>query len=145
MAILGATTLTGCNSIPDFIATSTASAFQQTNAPTSWTKDTGINESTLRVVNGTASSGGTANFSAVFTTRTVGGSVDNTTLATTQIPSHQHPAGVSSRNVTGGPGVGAQSGSTGLLGGSQAHNHPFTGTNQDFAVQYVDYIVCTKN
>jgi len=33
MAVLGSTTLTGCNSIPDFIATGSLTLFQQTSAP----------------------------------------------------------------------------------------------------------------
>jgi hypothetical protein len=41
MAVLGATNLTGCNSIPDFIAGgSVALFFQAAAAPTSWTKST---------------------------------------------------------------------------------------------------------
>jgi hypothetical protein len=65
----------------------------------------------------------------------------------TQIPSHQHPLGeVSPRNLLGGPGVGAVGGiPVGNAGGSQAHNHTFTGTNQDFAVQYVDVIIASKD
>jgi len=36
MAVLGSTNLTGCNSIPDFIAGGSLVTFQQTSAPTSW-------------------------------------------------------------------------------------------------------------
>ena len=52
MALLGATTLTGCNSIPDFISTGTVTSFAQAAAPTSWTRvtnDTADNRM-LRVV-----------------------------------------------------------------------------------------------
>jgi len=58
MAILGNTTLTGCNSIPDFIAAGSLMMFQQTASPTSWTKQTTHNNKALRVVSGTAGTGG---------------------------------------------------------------------------------------
>ena len=63
MAVLGATTLTGCNSIPSFIATGSRMVFEQTDAPTSWTKelDSSFNDVALRVVNGPAGSGPPAN------------------------------------------------------------------------------------
>lgn len=101
MALLGSTTLTGCSSIPDFIATGTLMTFQQTTAPPSWTKQTTHNNKALRVVSGAASSGGTTAFTSVFSSRTPaggvsvsgsnsGGSVGNTTLTESQIASHTH-------------------------------------------------------
>jgi hypothetical protein len=68
MAILGATSLTGCDSIPSFIATSSRMVFEQTAAPTSWTKETNAayNDVALRVVTGTVSSGGATPFVTVF-------------------------------------------------------------------------------
>jgi hypothetical protein len=101
MAILGATTLTGCDSIPDFIAAGTLNPFQQTTAPLSWTKDTTHNNKALRVVTGTAGSGGTTAFTTVFASRTPagsisvsgsnsGGSVQNAALSTAQLPAHGH-------------------------------------------------------
>ncbi len=66
MAVLNATRLTGCNSIPSFIAAGSRTIFNMATAPVSWTKDTGINQGTLRVVSGTAGSGGSATFSQVF-------------------------------------------------------------------------------
>ena len=147
MAVLGATSLTGCNSIPDFIAAATQSTFQQTAAPTSWTKITTINDYTLRVVSGSASSGGTTAFTSVLTSRSVAGTVNPATLATTQIPSHSHANSTSFRNQTGGPGSGTQFQplGTGNSGGGGAHSHPFTGTAQDFAVAYVDVIIASKD
>jgi hypothetical protein len=52
MAVLGATNLTGCNSIPDFIPTGTLTTFAQAAAPTSWTRNTTdtANNRMLRVV-----------------------------------------------------------------------------------------------
>ena len=164
MAVLGSTSLTGCNSIPDFIATSSLMLFQQSTAPTNWTKQTTHDNKALRVVTGTATPGGSTAFTSVFASRTPagsvsvsGGSVGDTTLLTPQIPSHTHPQGcVNSTNAfpatpAGAITNGVQS-STGPAGGGGAHSHPFsvgsasfTGTAQDFAVQYVDVIICSKN
>jgi hypothetical protein len=75
MAVLGATSLTGCNSIPSFIAGGSLMLFQQTSAPTSWTKITTHNNKALRVVNGSAGSGGSTAFTSIFTSRAVSGSI----------------------------------------------------------------------
>ena len=67
--------------------------FQQTSAPTGWTKDTSsVNERALRVVSGTAGSGGSVDFTTAFTSSraTSGASVSSHTLTTSQIPSHTH-------------------------------------------------------
>lgn len=67
MATLTSDSLLGCNSIPSFIESGTKMTFNDTNAPTSWTKDTSShNNKTLRVVNGTISSGGSIPFTDVF-------------------------------------------------------------------------------
>jgi hypothetical protein len=145
MAVLGATSLTGCNSIPSFIPAGTLVLYKQTTAPTSWTKQTTHDNKALRVVSGTASSGGTTAFTSVFTSRSVAGTVGSTTLTTTQIPGHQHPGGANPRNIYGGPGVATQPAVTGAVGGGGSHNHTFTGTAQDFAVKYVDVIIASKN
>jgi hypothetical protein len=87
--------------------------FQQTAAPTGWTKDTTHNNKALRVVSGTASTGGSVAFTTAFASQavsgsignttatniattatniatTAGGTVGNTTLSTSQIPAHSH-------------------------------------------------------
>jgi hypothetical protein len=165
MAVLGSTNLTGCNSIPDFIAGGSLVTFQQTSAPTSWTKQTTHNNKALRVVTGTATPGGSTAFTSVFASRPVtgsvsvsGGTVGNTTLSTPQIPSHSHPQGCV--NSTNAVSATPQSSSitngvqtaTGAAGGDGAHSHPFSvgsasfsGSAMDFAVQYVDIIICSKN
>jgi hypothetical protein len=61
-------------------------AFQQTAAPTGWTKDVTNNDKALRVVNGTVGTGGTVPFSTVFGKT----GTDATTLSEAQIPSHTH-------------------------------------------------------
>jgi hypothetical protein len=80
MAVLGATSLTGCNSIPDFIAAGSRMLFEQSTAPTSWTKDTtSHNNKALRVVTGTAAPGGSTAFSTIFASRAVSGTINPTT------------------------------------------------------------------
>ena len=56
--------------------------FQQTSAPTGWTKDTSaVNQRALRVVSGSAGSGGNVDFTTAFSSSrsTSGGSVGNRT------------------------------------------------------------------
>jgi hypothetical protein len=90
--------------------------FVQTSAPTGWTKDTtNYNNHALRVVTGSASSGGTVDFTTAFVSQAVAGSNANTTatnnsytpagstsisgttgsttLGTGEIPSHTHLSG----------------------------------------------------
>jgi len=126
--------------------------FQQTAAPTGWTKQTTHNDKALRVVTGAASSGGTTAFSSVMASRTPTGTVGDTTLTIAQIPSHNHGYNTNSANVgvTAGGGTPVSNPSTilsttGDTGGGGAHNHGFTGTAMDFAVQYVDLIIASKN
>ncbi len=69
MAVLGATTLTGCNSIPSFISSGSKMIFNMATSPTSWTKDTSPTQIMLRVVSGTASPGGSLTFPQVFASR----------------------------------------------------------------------------
>jgi microcystin-dependent protein len=102
----------------ELFPTGTAMLFQQTSAPTGWTKQTTHNDKALRVVSGTASSGGSSAFSTAFATPSVSGSVgingapavgnlsvsmsgniSNTTLSTNTIPSHKHPLTMQNGNV----------------------------------------------
>jgi hypothetical protein len=95
----------------------TVMMFVQTSAPTGWTKSTAHDNKALRVVSGTAGSGGTVAFTTAFASQAVGGSVSvgvsagslsvgvgtlatgsttvsgsvgGTTLSTNEIPSHLH-------------------------------------------------------
>jgi hypothetical protein len=86
----------------------TRCVFQQTAAPTGWTKDTTHNNKALRLVTGSVSSGGSVAFSTAFASKAVTGSignttdtgtiqnttatgtVGNTTLTASQIPAHTH-------------------------------------------------------
>ena len=75
MALLGATSLTGCNSIPQFIAgvadvgaSASRTIFRMATSPVSWTKDTAAFDGMLRITNAASlSPGGSLNFPAVFT------------------------------------------------------------------------------
>jgi hypothetical protein len=148
---------------PPFVA-GTLMLFQQTAAPTGWTKQTTHNDKSLRVVSGTASSGGTTAFSTVFAnqTPTFTGSIGSlaggaTTLSTAQMPSHSHsysqtisiypPGGLTEGN---GPNS-SQSADTGSTGGGTSHSHSISGTPGGtngavtLNVQYVDLIIASKD
>lgn len=135
--------------------------FQQTNAPTGWTKSTTHNDKTLRVVSGAASSGGSTAFTSVFASRTPSGTVGSTTLTTSQMPSHAHQVSstfkqnstfystflvtsafqITTASTSGGAGFAGSN----TTGGGSSHDHSFTGSAMDFAVQYVDVIIATKD
>lgn len=87
-------------------ASGTRMIFHQTAAPTGWTKDTSHNDKALRITSGTVGTGGSVAFETAFASQTpsgsvstsVSGTVANTTLSISQIPSHQHYI-VNNRNV----------------------------------------------
>lgn len=154
-----ATGLTNTSSLG--FATGTLMLFQQTAAPTGWTKQTTHNDKVLRVVSGTASSGGTTAFTTVFTNQTPtittsGLSAGATTLSTTQIPSHSHsfPSQACVYNdssygqVRGDYNGGIMTG-TNSTGGGGSHTHSISGSATSSAitlnVQYVDLIIASKN
>jgi hypothetical protein len=166
-AVSGAN-LTGIAAFP----AGTLMLFQQTAAPTGWTKQTTHDNKALRVVSGSASSGGSTAFTSVFASRTPsgsvsvsgsnsGGGVSDTTLTTTTMPSHSHTIARSTNlNNSNDTCLSTQgvSGSvtTSAVGSSGAHGHGFTnpswsgsasfsGSSMDFAVQYVDLIIASKN
>jgi hypothetical protein len=133
-------------------AAGTAMLFVQTAAPTGWTKSTTHNDKALRIVSGAASSGGSVAFTTAFASQGVNGTVGSTTLTTSQIPSHSHTfynsdSGGSSNRPRGEPDGSTNqflvTTSTSGTGGS--HNHSFTGTAINLAVQYVDVIIATKD
>lgn len=122
----------------------TAMLFKQTSAPTGWTKLVVLDNYALRVVTGTASTGGSVAFTTAFAS---GLSAGSTTLSTSQIPSHTHGGVV---QPTGGdrvtlycPSNGTifNSGTSGSAGSSSSHNHSLP----SFAVQYIDVIIATKD
>ena len=149
--------------------------FQQSAAPTGWTKDTSRNDRALRIVSGNVGDGGNDSFSSRFnsTVNTGSGSVASHTLTTAQIPAHFHYAfrsgnagqlrNGSNLNSSNYPGSGTGAGNlyesynitarnqqpnvgrTQEIGSSQGHSHGFTNPNFNLNVAYTDVIICTKN
>lgn len=74
------------------IPSGTVMLFVQTSAPTGWTKSTAHDNKALRVVSGSASSGGSVAFTTAFASQAVSGTVASYTLTTADIPSHNHSA-----------------------------------------------------
>jgi hypothetical protein len=146
----GASALPTWQDTPAFFGSGTRLLFQQSTAPTGWTKVTTYDDVALRVVSGTASTGGSVAFSTAFASKPITGSVDATTLSTSEIPSHTHTAGNSgflSAAKTGSTYRNTATGSvaTGATGGGGSHSHGFTGGSINLAVQYVDVIIASKD
>ena len=133
--------------------------FVQAAAPTGWTKQTTVNDATIRIVSGTTggNTGGSVAFSTAFVSGraiTLSGNVGATTLSTAQIPSHTHPA----HNLTTGANsdrdkafyANEATGKkwktvSGAAGGSGSHTHSLSGTaTVNLSVKYVDVILCKK-
>lgn len=156
--------------ISSAVPTGTVMLFQQTSAPTGWTKITTHDNKALRVVSGNAGTGGSTGFSSVFASRTPGGSVSGSnsgggvhhhTLSTAEMPSHTHA--ISAANLGGSaPFVRlahtaiaqATTQGTNATGDGNSHAHgfspsswsgSFSGSAMDFAVAYVDIIFASKN
>jgi hypothetical protein len=128
--------------------------FVQTSAPTGWTKDTtNYDNHAIRVVTGTASTGGSVNFTTAFVSQSVSGTVGATTLTTNEMPSHAHPVGGTSPGANAGnPNASSWASasrngntSSAATGGGGSHDHSFTGTAINLAVKYLDVITATKD
>lgn len=164
---LDADTLDGLSSA-SFIqfASGTKIAFQQTAAPTGWTKDTTHNDKAMRLVSGTVGSGGSTAFTSVFTSRTIAqANLPNATLSfsatTSSNGDHSHTTGHGwSTDIAGGGtrdilttaagAVNFTSNTTGahthtVSGNTSSMNGGVTQTTMDFAVQYVDFIIASKD
>jgi hypothetical protein len=151
----GTDTSWGTITIPVAFPSGTVMLFVQTAAPTGWTKSTANDNKALRVVSGSASTGGSVAFTTAFASQAVAGSIANTTaggtvgattLTTSQIPSHNHdPAvtgipypsagsylGSGSTAFSGGGGAafgtGGTSFATASAGGGGSHDHSFSGS-----------------
>lgn len=137
-----------------YLPSGTAMLFVQTSAPTGWTKSTTHDNKALRVVSGGAGSGGTTGFTSVFTSRTI---------TTANMPSHTHgvtdpghshittqayvsddPNGPFDANASGSPNNKFLSAINSSTTGISIQNAG-SGTAMDFAVQYVDVIIATKD
>jgi hypothetical protein len=143
---------------PEFFSSGTRMTFNQTAAPTGWTKDTSTDNAGFRLVSGSTSSGGSVDFTTAFsatravTVTSMSGSAGATTLSTPQIPSHSHPSGGANANRTpvyNPGGSDADVGTTGNTGGGGAHTHPFSFSSGagtvNLAIKYVDLIIAQKN
>ncbi|MEL7086840.1 MAG: hypothetical protein AAGL98_00110 [Planctomycetota bacterium] len=130
---------------PEFLS-GTSMIFQQSAAPTGWTKQTTLNDYGLRVVSGAVGTTTGAAFSTVFAQTSVG----NTTITTATMPSHNHTTPASYMN-TGGGGFGLGTGTSlattvntnvtiNSNGSDGAHSHSVT-----LNLAYVDVIIATKN
>jgi hypothetical protein len=168
-ATLAAGSTMGGNAITNFPA-GTAMIFQQTAAPTGWTKSTTHNDKALRIVSGAASSGGSTAFTTVFAARTIAQSnLPNATLSATpntasQTLAHQQSgnSAFSTSSASTGTLVSTSTANVNVYQTSQSaaitdHTVSFPNyttasmnggvvqTNMDFAVQYVDVIIATKD
>lgn len=145
------------------IPSGTKMLFQQTSAPTGFTKLTTENNKALRVVSGTASTGGTNSFTNAFNSSktvsgttgtssvTISGTTASHTLTVDQIPSHTHthPAHVMTEGIRHQDGTdripqrgdqGSQSGTYTFssTGGSQGHTHNISVTSGSHAHSFSD-------
>lgn len=157
-ATASANTAASSESIKNYVdnnsfASGTRMVFQQTAAPTGWTKDTtaAINNGALRTVTGSVTTGGSVNFTAAFSSQSVSGTVGNHTLTVGQMPAHNHtytPPDPQLAYAAGAAATAAVPGSatnTGNRGGGNAHNHSFSGTAINLAVKYYDVIIAQKD
>jgi hypothetical protein len=147
---------------PEF-ASGTRMTFNQTAAPTGWTKSTSVDNAGFRLVSGAVGSGGSLDFTSAFSSSTavtvssVSGSAGATTLSTPQIPSHAHTTitwegpGAPSKKfgfAQGTENTGTTT-PTNSTGGGGSHDHPFSFSSGsgtvNLAIKYVDLIIAQKN
>lgn len=140
----------------------TVMLFRQTTPPTGWSKGTTYDDYALRLVTGSASTGGSTAFTSVFAARTI---------TTANLPSHTHnfsdgPDSLTftsstsflidcTENTTTGDAAGGSTRSTGVADTTSTVSGTYsfsvsssssgTGSTWDFAVQYVDTIYATKS
>lgn len=112
--------------------------FQQSTAPVGWVKQTTHNDKALRVVSGTAGSGGGTGFTSVF------GAGKNTGNTSSGNDAHVHQVIVTT-NATGGTSAGLVTANrnhsnTGSSGSGSSHNHALT-----MDITYVDIIIASKS
>jgi hypothetical protein len=117
MATLSDSTLTDCSYIPSFIASGTISAFEQTSAPTSWTKNTTHNNKALRLINGTISNGGSFNFTNILTNISFSGQTSNNPVGTIGIQAAAPTITLGGSTFT----IGVQN----ALTNTPPHTHPY--------------------
>jgi len=131
---------------PAAFAAGTIMLFQQTAAPTGWTKETTHNNKSLRLQTGSVTTGGGDSFTTVFGT---GKATANFTLTSTESAAHTHTQ--RSQTETAGGSAGAESptsasndtnaGATASSGSGGAHAH----TINSLDIEFVDVILATKD
>ena len=151
-------------------ASGTKMLFQQTAAPSGWTKVTSSNDVALRVVSGTVGSGGSVAFETAFASHTPTISTPTITIAghaisESELAAHKHalrPYSSTSNSFGGGSellagnGAGARvtdvGSSTGAqdTGGGSTHTHSASSSTPtssaiNLDVSYVDVIIATKD
>jgi hypothetical protein len=138
--------------IAALIPSGTVMSFFQPVAPVGWIQITTHDNKAIRIVSGLGgNSGGSVTFTSAFALQAVNGSNSATTLTSAQIPFHTH-----SFSVYGTSGAGPNPGGGGGVvtgtpvtdsgtGGGGSHNHIFTGTAINLAVQYIDLIIASKD
>lgn len=133
-----------------YLPTGTAMLFVQTSAPTGWTKSTTHDNKALRVVSGSASSGGTTGFTSVFTSRTITTANMPSHTHTLTDPGHSHGISDLTAISTSSSGTFYRAATNAALQSTSATTgitiaNTGSGTAMDFAVQYVDVIIATKD
>lgn len=145
-------------------ASGTVMLFQQTSAPTGWTKSSSHNDRALRVTTGTVGTGGTTVFTSVFADRTITqGNLPSVSLSSASL-SVATTVNLGSSEILRGPlssknspntgsdpvlsTVGVNSGgispsATSTVSGSVPLGG--SGTAMNFNVAYVDVIIATKD
>lgn len=150
----------------------TVTFFQQTTAPTGWTKQTTNDNYTLRIVSGSGSTTvrNNVNFSTAMTDITFTGTASSsgsTSSDDADLPSHNHtvsmvtygpyaPHAVRATIATAGTGISdalvqvPNAFDTNSSPGAHGHNIsgsavPVTGGPGKFAVKYLDFILARKN
>lgn len=149
------------------IPSGTKMLFNQSAAPTGWTKQTGVDNAALRVVSGTTGggTGGSIAFSTLFATGkavSLSGNVGATTLTTAQMPSHKHKIAHTQSYYYSSTGADALFSTTysakdnnypdaavnilNNTGSSSSHTHTLSGTASiALNVKYTDVIICKKD
>ena len=138
------------------IPAGTLMLFNQTAAPTGFTKSTSHNDKAIRITSGSVGTGGSVAFETAFASQSV--SVAATTIAISTMAAHSHVQGFAGVNASAGFGVSSapagnvnsQSGQSGgnhantsTVGGGGSHTH--AGTAIDLDVAYVDVIIAEKD
>lgn len=136
-------TLTSTDDKIDNFPAATSMLYRQSGSPTGWTKITSNNDKALRLVSGTAISGGTQPFSSTFGSGKI---TDPHTLLTSEMPSHSHTTAANSNGLGGSNSFqlgtsNAAAFASNATGGDGGHTHNLS----NFDLQYVDVIEASKD